>query len=161
MSASPAPVTLITGASLGLGRSAATHLVRAGHDLILTYHRQTGAAEAVAAELRGLGRRVAVLPLDVGEVGGFPAFAAQVREVLAGWGLARFDHLVNNAGTGLHVPFAETTAEQLDAMYRIHFKGPYLLSQALLPLIAAAAASSTCPAAWPASACPARPPTRR
>ena len=37
---------------------------------------------------------------------------------------------------GLHVPFAETTAEQLDAMYRIHFKGPYLLTQALLPLIA-------------------------
>lgn len=136
MSASPAPVTLITGASRGLGRSAATHLARAGHDLILTYHRQTGAAEAVAAELRGLGRRVAVLPLDVGEAGGFPAFAAQVREVLAGWGLARFDHLVNNAGTGLHVPFAETTAEQLDAMYRIHFKGPYLLTQALLPLIA-------------------------
>ncbi|TWH09373.1 Dehydrogenases with different specificities (related to short-chain alcohol dehydrogenases) [Pseudoxanthomonas taiwanensis J19] len=56
--------------------------------------------------------------------------------MLAGWGRQRFEHLVNNAGTGLHVPFAETTEAQLDEMYRIHFKGPYLLTQALLPLLA-------------------------
>ncbi|KAF1701811.1 SDR family NAD(P)-dependent oxidoreductase [Pseudoxanthomonas suwonensis] len=130
------PVTLITGGSRGLGRNAATHLARAGHDLILTYRSQSAEAEAAAAELQALGRRVAVLPLDVADSGSFAAFAARVREVLAGWGRQQFEHLVNNAGTGLHVPFAQTTEAQLDEMYRIHFKGPYLLTQALLPLIA-------------------------
>ncbi|WP_447729937.1 SDR family NAD(P)-dependent oxidoreductase [Pseudoxanthomonas suwonensis] len=130
------PVTLITGGSRGLGRNAATHLARAGHDLILTYRSKAAEAEAVAAELQALGRRVAVLPLDVADSGSFAAFAACVREVLAGWGRQQFEHLVNNAGTGLHVPFAETTEAQLDEMYRIHFKGPYLLTQALLPLLA-------------------------
>jgi len=130
------PVTLITGGSRGLGRNAAIHLARAGHDLILTYRSKAAEAEAVAAELQALGRRVAVLPLDVADSGSFAAFAGRVREVLAGWGRQRFEHLVNNAGTGLHVPFAETTEAQLDEMYRIHFKGPYLLTQALLPLLA-------------------------
>ena len=130
------PVTLITGGSRGLGRNAAIHLARAGHDLILTYRSKAAEAEAVAAELQALGRRFAVLPLDVADSGSFAAFAGRVREVLAGWGRQRFEHLVNNAGTGLHVPFAETTEAQLDEMYRIHFKGPYLLTQALLPLLA-------------------------
>ena len=136
MADTPSPITLITGGSRGLGRNAAIHLARAGHDLILTYRSKAAEAEAVAAELQALGRRVAVLPLDVADSGSFAAFAGRVREVLAGWGRQRFEHLVNNAGTGLHVPFAETTEAQLDEMYRIHFKGPYLLTQALLPLLA-------------------------
>ncbi len=136
MADTPSPITLITGGSRGLGRNAALHLGRAGHDLILTYRSNQGEAEAAATELQALGRRFAVLPLDVGDSASFPAFAGRVREVLAGWHRQSFDHLVNNAGIGLHVPFAETTATQLDEMYRIHFKGPYLLTQALLPLIA-------------------------
>ncbi|MFO7340101.1 MAG: SDR family NAD(P)-dependent oxidoreductase, partial [Lysobacteraceae bacterium] len=98
------PVTLITGGSRGLGRNAAIHLARAGHDLILTYRSKAAEAEAAAAELQALGRRVAVLPLDVADSGSFAAFAARVREVLAGWSRQQFDALVNNAGTGLHVP---------------------------------------------------------
>src|SRR5690606_33651194 len=46
-----------------------------------------------------------------------------------------FDNLLNNAGTGINVPYATTTVDELDEMYRIHLKGPYLLTQALLPLI--------------------------
>jgi NAD(P)-dependent dehydrogenase (short-subunit alcohol dehydrogenase family) len=51
------------------------------------------------------------------------------------FGRARFDHLVNNAGIGVHAPFGQTTAADLDRIYSIHFKGVYLLTQALLPLI--------------------------
>ena len=47
-----------------------------------------------------------------------------------------FDALVNNAGTGLHAPIADTTADQFDALVNIHLKGPYFLTQTLLPLIA-------------------------
>jgi len=131
-----APITLVTGASRGLGRTAALHLARDGHDLVLTYRSRAEEAEDLAGELRAIGRRAAVLPLDVEDADSFPAFAAQVRGVLGGWGRQTLDHLVNNAGSGVVAPFAETTATQLDQMYRIHLRGPYLLTQALLPLIA-------------------------
>lgn len=37
---------------------------------------------------------------------------------------------------GLRAPFAETTVEQFDQLVNVHFKGPFFLTQALLPLIA-------------------------
>jgi NAD(P)-dependent dehydrogenase (short-subunit alcohol dehydrogenase family) len=51
------------------------------------------------------------------------------------WRRETFDHLVNNAGIGIHAPFAETSEEQFDRLMNIHFKGVYFLTQALLPLI--------------------------
>ncbi len=105
-------------------------------DLILTYRSEAAAAEAAAAQIRALGRRAAVLALDVADSASFPAFATQVRQVLSGWGRERFDHLVNNAGTGIHAAFAETSEAQFDELVKIHLKGPFFLTQALLPLIA-------------------------
>jgi NAD(P)-dependent dehydrogenase (short-subunit alcohol dehydrogenase family) len=43
---------------------------------------------------------------------------------------------VNNAGIGIHAMFAETTEAQFDSLMNIHLKGPFFLTQALLPLIA-------------------------
>lgn len=45
------------------------------------------------------------------------------------------DHVVNNAGTGVWALFADTTPQQLDALFAMHVKGPFLLTQALLPMI--------------------------
>jgi NAD(P)-dependent dehydrogenase (short-subunit alcohol dehydrogenase family) len=73
----------------------------------------------------------------VADVRNFPGFAAALRTALSGtWGRERFDFLVNNAGTGVHTPFAETTEAQFDQMVDIHLKGVFFLTQALLPLIA-------------------------
>jgi NAD(P)-dependent dehydrogenase (short-subunit alcohol dehydrogenase family) len=52
------------------------------------------------------------------------------------WQRASFDYLVNNAGTGLDAPIAQTTEAQFDEMYNVHLKGVFFLTQALLPLIA-------------------------
>lgn len=52
------------------------------------------------------------------------------------WGRAHFDHLVNNAGMGVYAAFAETTEAQFDELMNVHFKGPFFLTQALLPLMA-------------------------
>lgn len=93
-------IALITGASRGLGRNAATHLARAGRDLILTYRSGRAQAQSVQAELQEHGVRVAVLPLDVADSASFPAFADAVRKTLTEWGRERFDFLVNNAGVG-------------------------------------------------------------
>ncbi|MFJ4435060.1 SDR family NAD(P)-dependent oxidoreductase [Streptomyces sp. NPDC088923] len=140
--ATPAPaatpkITLVTGANRGLGKEAALHLAAAGQDLLLTYRSHAEEIEAVLAAVRGLGRTAVAFRLDTTEFGSFPGFAADVRAALAEhWGRDTFDHLFNNAGSAAMAPVAETTAAQLDSMYEVHFKGPYLLTQTLLPLLA-------------------------
>lgn len=134
--ASLAPIVLITGGSRGLGRSAALAAARAGIDVVLTYRQQAAEAQAVATEIESLGRRAVALPLDVGDVRSFGAFAAQLTQVLqATWQRERFDFLVNNAGMGVHAPFAETTEAQFDALVNVHLKGVFFLTQRLLPLM--------------------------
>lgn len=132
-----ATIALITGGSRGLGKSAALHTAASGSDVILTYHSQRAEAEAVVKEIEAMGRRAAALQLNVADSASFAAFAQAVREVLAHhWQRERFDFLVNNAGTGAHASFADTTEAQLDDMIAIHFKGVFVLTQKLLPLIA-------------------------
>jgi len=132
----PSHVALITGASRGLGRNTAIALARRGVDSILTYHANRAEADAAVAEIRALGRKAVAFQLDTGDTGAFDGFAAQVRGALdEHWGRDRFDHLVNNAGTSHHASFAETKEAELDALYNVHFKGVYFLTQALLPLI--------------------------
>lgn len=130
-------IALITGGSRGLGRNTALALAARGEDVVITYHSQKGEADEVVAEIEKLGRKAHAFQLDTGKVAGFAAFAAELKKVLAvKWGRQNFDHLVNNAGTGLHKPFAETTEADFDALMNVHFKGVYFLTQTLLPLLA-------------------------
>jgi NAD(P)-dependent dehydrogenase (short-subunit alcohol dehydrogenase family) len=137
MTTAIAPVALVTGGSRGLGRSTALHLAAAGSDVILTYQRNQADAESAVREIEARGRRAVALQLDVAASSTFDAFAQRVSQVLAGtWQRERFDHLVNNAGSGVHASFAETTEAQFDAMVNEHLKGTFFLTQKLLPLIA-------------------------
>jgi NAD(P)-dependent dehydrogenase (short-subunit alcohol dehydrogenase family) len=130
------PITLITGGSRGLGAQMALALARDGQDILLTYREAASAADAVVAQIHALGRRALALPLDVTDAGGIGAFADRVRQGLASWGATQLDGLINNAGAGAHASFAETTPAQFDSMVAIHLKGPFFLTQALLPLLA-------------------------
>ncbi len=137
MNAPIAPIALITGASRGLGKNTAQHLARQGSDVILTYRSGADEAHALVREIEALGRRAVALPLDVSKSGSFATFADEVKAVLARvWQRETFDHLVNNAGMGVHASFAETTKEDFDALVDVHLKGPFFLTQALLPLVA-------------------------
>jgi NAD(P)-dependent dehydrogenase (short-subunit alcohol dehydrogenase family) len=130
-------IAIITGASRGLGRNAALKLAAKGVDVIVTYHSKKTEAEAVIAEVEKLGARAVAVQLDVGDSRSFPGFVAQVRALLQSvWQRDRFDFLVNNAGVGAHVGFAETSTVQFDELMNVHFKGTFFLTQALLPLIA-------------------------
>ena len=130
-------VAIITGASRGLGRSTAIHLATQGVDIIGTYHSRADDAGQVAGEIEKHGVKAAMLQLDTADTGQFEGFAANVSTSLEEtFGRSDFNFLVNNAGTGLSVPFSETTEEQFDQLVRIHFKGPYFLTQMLLPLMA-------------------------
>ncbi|WP_028996643.1 SDR family NAD(P)-dependent oxidoreductase [Azohydromonas australica] len=130
-------IALITGGSRGLGRSAALALAARGVDLILTYRSGLAEAQAVVAQAQALGVRAVALPLDVADSASFPAFAEQVRAALRQhWQREHFDHLVNNAGIGVHAAFADTTEAQFDQLMNVHLKGPFFLTQTLLPLMA-------------------------
>ena len=130
-------ISLVTGAGRGLGRNTAISIARHGGDVILTYRQGSDAAQAVVAEIEGLGRKAVALPLDVTHIATFPAFVDQVRAALAStWGSDSVDHLVNNAGQGEMAGIAETTEAQFDALFDTHVKGVFFLTQALLPVLA-------------------------
>ncbi|PMU88588.1 short-chain dehydrogenase [Pseudomonas veronii 1YdBTEX2] len=129
-------IALITGASRGLGRSAALRLAAQGVDIIGTYHSQADEAQAVVEQIEQWGGRAAMLKLDVSQSATFDAFVEAVGGVLKRvFARDDFDFLINNAGIGIHASFAETSEAQFDQLVAIQFKGPFFLTQKLLPLI--------------------------
>ncbi|KQX20323.1 MULTISPECIES: SDR family NAD(P)-dependent oxidoreductase [unclassified Sphingomonas] len=130
-------LSLVTGASRGLGRNTAISIARHGGDVILTYRGGEAQANAVVAEIEAMGRKAVALRLDVTDVASFAPFAAELRSMLSStWNRDSFDHLVNNAGQGEMASIAETSEAQFDALFDTHVKGVFFLTQALLPLIA-------------------------
>lgn len=131
------PVALVTGASRGLGKSMALHLAAGGADVVLTYRSGAREAQAVVEQIVALGRKAAALPLDVGDSESFPAFVEALRGVLRRtFDRERLNFLINNAGIGAHAALSETTERQFDELMRVHLKGPFFLTQQLLPLLA-------------------------
>ena len=129
-------IALITGGSRGLGKDAALQLGKKGFDVILTYQTQKEFAEEVVKEIEISGQKAFALPLDISITSGFDLFVTEVKGILdTHFSSANLDALVNNAGIGINAGFETTTEEVLDAMTNIHFKGPYFLTQKLLPLL--------------------------
>jgi NAD(P)-dependent dehydrogenase (short-subunit alcohol dehydrogenase family) len=128
-------IAIVTGGSRGLGRNTVLNLARRGVDSIFTYHSNRAEAEHLIAAVEAAGQRAVALRLDTGHVASFDQFVQDVRHALGWLGAERFDYLVNNAGTSLHSAFDQTTEDELDAVYRVHFKGVFFLTQKLLPVI--------------------------
>ncbi len=129
-------IALVTGGSRGLGKDMALRLAQKGIDVLLTYHSKADEALAVVSEIEKLGQRAAALRLNTSDVASFDAFFEQVRTTLSHTFQAiQFDFLINNAGTALYAPFAETTEEQFDQVMSIHLKGVFFLTQKALPLL--------------------------
>ncbi|MFI5210623.1 MAG: SDR family NAD(P)-dependent oxidoreductase, partial [Gemmatimonadales bacterium] len=84
---------VITGGSRGIGRAAALMLARAGADVGISYHTRQGDAEAVVAEIRGLGRRGFAFGGDLSDHDAVDALFEQCRAELGG-----LDCFVGNAG---------------------------------------------------------------
>ncbi|GKR01804.1 SDR family NAD(P)-dependent oxidoreductase [Aeromonas caviae] len=129
-------IALITGGSRGLGKNTALAMAKQGMDVVLTYHSKQAAALEVVEEIAALGRKAVALQLDVAQVKTFDAFAQTLKQALQiHFQAEKFDFLVNNAGTGLTAPFAETTEQIFDDMVNIHLKSTFFVTQKLLPLI--------------------------
>lgn len=130
-------IVLITGGSRGLGKNAALKLAARGVDVLITYNSKQQEAQSVVEEIQRMGRKSAAISLNVGDSSTFSTFVSKVSEQLkALWQRDTFDYLLNNAGIGLDANFADTTEAQFDLLMNIHLKGPFFLTQQLLPLLA-------------------------
>ncbi|MEA9392886.1 SDR family oxidoreductase [Acerihabitans sp. TG2] len=129
-------IALITGASRGLGKNIAMHLAAQGVGIIGTYHSRADEARVLEDDIARSGGRAVMLQLDMGNSAGFGAFSQELKAILTKtFSCERFDFLVNNAGIGLYADIADTTEQQFDQLFNIHLKGPFFLTQKLLPLI--------------------------
>lgn len=130
-------LVIITGGSKGIGASTAQKCATEGMGVLLTYNSNPKSAEDVVARITKAGGKAVALKLDVADSATFPAFRESVKTTLQEtWGREDFDYLVNNAGYGLFNPIATVTEEQFDGLFNVHLKGPFFLTQALLPLMA-------------------------
>ncbi|SKA18636.1 SDR family NAD(P)-dependent oxidoreductase [Consotaella salsifontis] len=128
-------IAIITGGSRGMGRDTAMRLAQQGVSSIITYNRRQEEAEKVVIAVREAGAAAGALQLDVARADTFDGFVTQVRNALASLGASHFDYLVNNAGTSSTATLQSGTEAELDAQFAVHFKGPFLLTQKLLPLM--------------------------
>lgn len=126
------PVSLITGASRGIGRGVALELAKLSYDLIVNYAGNAVAAHQTASDCiaaaRALGRtiRAEVCQADISNAGDRNKLIAFTRETFG-----RLDLLVNNAGVAPQVraDILEASEESFDRLIAINVKGPYFLTQ--------------------------------
>jgi NAD(P)-dependent dehydrogenase (short-subunit alcohol dehydrogenase family) len=129
-------IVIVTGSSRGIGASTALECAKRGMGLVVTYNRNPEKADDVVKAIAGIGGKAVALKLDVGNSRSFSEFREAVsKQLKALWDRETFDFLVNNAGYGLYAPIFDVTEEQFDGLFNVHLKGPFFLTQALLPLI--------------------------
>lgn len=128
-------IALVTGGSRGLGKDMALSLAKAGNDVIITYAGNEAAAAETVAAIEAMGQKALALQLEL-KTGNTAAFVQTLSEHLQShFGKTTFDYLVNNAGMGGTIPFAEVTEELFTDFLNVHFKGVYFLTQQCLPLL--------------------------
>ena len=129
-------IALVTGGSRGLGKNMVLALAKKGLDIVLTYNTNKEAADKVVDEVTSLGQKAVAFQLDTGNVKLFDNFIQQVTGHLQKeTGNTNFDFLINNAGTALYALVKDTTEEQMDAIFNIHYKGVFFLTQKALPFM--------------------------
>ena len=121
-------IALVTGASRGIGRGIALELGREGWDVCVNYIEQKDAAEAVAAELRAMGRRAMAYQADVADG---EAVFAMVRAVERELGPVSL--LVNNAGIAEQCLFQDVTDEHWNRYIGVNLGGARNAIRAVLP----------------------------
>jgi NAD(P)-dependent dehydrogenase (short-subunit alcohol dehydrogenase family) len=116
-------VVVVTGGSKGLGRAMALGFAEAGADIVVA-SRKLEPCEAVAEEVRALGRRATAVRCHVGD---WDQCGALVERVVEEHG--RIDVLVNNAGIAPVPPsLADVTADLFDKTIAVNLRGPLRLT---------------------------------
>jgi NAD(P)-dependent dehydrogenase (short-subunit alcohol dehydrogenase family) len=118
-------VTIVTGASRGIGAAVALRLAQAGHDVVVNYRDDDEAAERVAALAMAEGVRAVAIQADIcheAEVANLFAESAQLLGAVTG--------LVNNAGVTIHVgDLADTPVKVLRQILEVNLFGTILCAR--------------------------------
>ncbi|MDX6205198.1 MAG: hypothetical protein QOF39_1255 [Frankiales bacterium] len=125
MAATPRPVTIVTGASKGIGAAAAVHLGRAGHDVVIGYRSDAAGAADVVRAVAASGGAALSVRVDVTseeEVAELFAEAAERLGPVTG--------LVNNAGLTGHIgDLADTPVEVIRRVIDVNYLGVVLCAR--------------------------------
>ncbi|HWM80062.1 MAG TPA: glucose 1-dehydrogenase [Methylomirabilota bacterium] len=124
-------IAIVTGAGRGIGRATALELARMGADIVVAELDRAG-ADRTASEVKGLGRRVLIVPTDVTSRADLQAMADRARGEFG-----RIDVLVNNAGIYRAALPLDVTEEHWDAVLDVNAKAVFFASQAVLPAMIA------------------------
>lgn len=121
---------LVTGAARRLGRALADALADAGADVVVHYRSAAAAARNTVAAIEAKGRRAVALQADVASSGDIARLITDTERAFG-----RLDILVNSASTFERRPVLEISEEEWDRVLAVNLKGPFLLSQAAVPLL--------------------------
>lgn len=127
------PAALVTGASTGIGRSAAIALARSGYDVAINYSRSEDAAKSTAREVEAAGAKALLCRCDVSDDDGVRAMLASIEKEFG-----RLDVLINNAGTTVDVAptnFEELSVEEWNRVFSVNVLGVFLVTRAAAPLL--------------------------
>src|SRR5688572_23528898 len=113
-------IAIISGASSGIGQSAAIRIAERGAGVIVTFNTDPKGAQETVSAIEKIGGTAVALQLEVGRSETFPGFVDRASaEIRRRWHRTTFDYLVNNAGFGQMSMFEDTTEELFDQFYRV------------------------------------------
>jgi citronellol/citronellal dehydrogenase len=128
-------VAIVTGSSRGVGYFMARELAREGCNIVVAARSERvtdpnlpGTIYSVAQELEQLGVQALPVRTDVTDEASIAACVAATQERFG-----RIDVLINNAGVMSPASVAETSLRRLDLIYRVNVRGPFAMTQAVLP----------------------------
>lgn len=127
------PAVLVTGASRGIGRSAALAFARAGIDVAVNYATSAAQAAEVVAEVEKLGVAAIAVSADVSDDAAVRRMVAEVDEAFG-----RLDVLVANAGTTIDTMPTDldgVSVEEWDRVFAVNVRGMFLTVRACVPLL--------------------------
>lgn len=118
---------LVTGAARGIGAAIALKLAEDGADVAITFERSAEKAEALAAEIRVMGRKAIAIQADAASPEAAKAAVERTAADLGG-----LDILVNNAGVLFAGDFSSQPLDEIDLQLNVNVRGVFLITQAAL-----------------------------
>lgn len=119
---------LITGASRGIGAACACRFAAAGYNVMIHYHQNKTAAQAVLQKIQKSGGHAAIFAADLADAKQAEALVSATEELFGG-----ADAVVNNAGIALFKMFCDTTGEDWNRIFSVNLAGAVNVTRAALP----------------------------